>query len=115
MEGASVKVPTRVHARRWLPLVLALSLVGCSKSGGDAATASSEGAVTLLNVSYDPTRELYADFNTAFAKHWEAKSGKKVTVKQSHGGSGKQSRAVIEGLGADERKHANLESVEHPA
>ena len=100
MEGASVKNPTRVHARRWLPLVLALSLVGCSKSGGEAAPAPSE-AVTLLNVSYDPTRELYADFNAAFAKHWEARSGKKVTIKQSHGGSGKQARAVIDGLEAD--------------
>jgi len=57
--------------------------------------------VTLLNVSYDPTRELYQDFNAAFAKSWLAKTGDTVTVKQSHGGSGAQSRAIIDGLEAD--------------
>ncbi len=57
--------------------------------------------VTLLNVSYDPTRELYVDFNKAFAAHWKAKTGDNVTVKQSHGGSGKQARSVIDGLEAD--------------
>jgi len=57
--------------------------------------------VTLLNVSYDPTRELYQDFNTAFAKHWKATTGETVIIKQSHGGSGKQARAVIDGLQAD--------------
>jgi len=57
--------------------------------------------VTLLNVSYDPTRELYDEYNKAFAKHWAAKTGKKVSVRQSHGGSGKQARTVIDGLQAD--------------
>ncbi|MCC7343587.1 MAG: sulfate ABC transporter substrate-binding protein [Deltaproteobacteria bacterium] len=57
--------------------------------------------VTLLNVSYDPTRELYQDFNAAFAKDWQAKKGEAVDVKQSHGGSGKQARGVIDGLEAD--------------
>ncbi len=57
--------------------------------------------VTLLNVSYDPTRELYADVNAAFAKSWKAKTGQTVTLNQSHGGSGKQARAVIDGLEAD--------------
>lgn len=57
--------------------------------------------VTLLNVSYDPTRELYQDFNAAFAKQWKTKTGDNVTVKQSHGGSGKQARTVIDGLEAD--------------
>ena len=57
--------------------------------------------ITLLNVSYDPTRELYQDFNAAFAKYWQAKTGEKVTIRQSHGGSGKQARAVIDGLEAD--------------
>lgn len=57
--------------------------------------------VSLLNVSYDPTRELYQDFNAAFAKHWQAKTGDNVTIKQSHGGSGKQARSVIDGLPAD--------------
>ena len=57
--------------------------------------------ITLLNVSYDPTRELYQEFNTAFAKHWLAKTGQSVSIKQSHGGSSKQARAVIDGLEAD--------------
>ena len=55
----------------------------------------------LLNVSYDPTRELYQDFNQSFVKYWQEKSGKTITVRQSHGGSGKQARAVIDGLEAD--------------
>src|SRR6185312_8862122 len=57
--------------------------------------------VKLLNVSYDPTRELYQDFNGAFAKYWKGKSGQSLTVQQSHGGSGKQARSVIDGLEAD--------------
>src|ERR1043165_9686785 len=57
--------------------------------------------IVLLNASYDPTRELYQDFNAAFARHWQQKTGDKVTVKQSHGGSGKQARAVVDGLDAD--------------
>ena len=57
-----------------------------------AASASHAAEVTLLNVSYDPTRELYQDFNAAFAKQWQAKTGDTVSVKQSHGGSGKQDR-----------------------
>jgi sulfate/thiosulfate transport system substrate-binding protein len=56
---------------------------------------------TLLNVSYDPTRELYSDFNRAFAAHWKAQTGEKVSIRQSHGGSGKQARTVIDGLPAD--------------
>ncbi len=67
--------------------------------------ASGSGALAkdfkLLNVSYDPTRELYAEFNAAFAKHWESKTGDKVTIQQSHGGSSKQARGVIDGLQAD--------------
>ena len=57
--------------------------------------------VTLLNVSYDPTRELYVEFNAAFAKAWKARTGQDVTIKQSHGGSGKQARSIIDGLDAD--------------
>jgi sulfate/thiosulfate transport system substrate-binding protein len=60
-----------------------------------------QSPLTLLNVSYDPTRELYADFNQAFAKHWKAKTGQDVAIKQSHGGSGKQTRSIIYGLDAD--------------
>ncbi len=55
----------------------------------------------MLNVSYDPTRELYEQFNEAFAKHWNATTGNNVTIEQSHGGSGKQAQAVIDGLAAD--------------
>src|SRR6202142_1118636 len=65
------------------------------------AMFAATGPVTLLNVSYDPTRELYQDFNAAFSKYWKAKTGVDVVIKQSHGGSGKQARAVIDGLQAD--------------
>jgi len=78
--------------RKFLSLLAAASLFA-------AAQVSAE--TTLLNVSYDPTRELYQDFNAAFAKHWKAKTGEAVSIKQSHGGSGKQARAVIDGLEAD--------------
>ena len=57
--------------------------------------------LNLLNVSYDPTRELYKDYNLAFAKYWKAKTGDNVRISQSHGGSGKQARGVIDGLEAD--------------
>lgn len=66
-----------------------------------AAMAAIAGAQTLLNVSYDPTRELYQEFNAAFARYWKAKTGQTVSIRQSHGGSGGQARAVIEGLEAD--------------
>ena len=66
-----------------------------------AATASARADTSLLNVSYDPTREFYQEYNAAFAKYWQGKTSEKVTVKQSHGGSGKQARSVIDGLSAD--------------
>ncbi|MDB5793557.1 MAG: sulfate transporter subunit [Massilia sp.] len=66
-----------------------------------AQPAAFAADLTLLNVSYDPTRELYQDFDKAFSSHWKAKTGDNVTVRQSHGGSGKQARAVIDGLAAD--------------
>ena len=72
-------------------VLLALSALGLAQGG----------PVTLLNVSYDPTRELYQDYNTAFAKYWKSKSGQTVEIQQSHGGSSKQARAVIDGLEAD--------------
>jgi sulfate transport system substrate-binding protein len=68
---------------------------------GVLVAASARADVTLLNVSYDPTRELYKEFNAAFARHWQASTGEKVTIRQSHGGSGKQARAAIDGLQAD--------------
>ncbi len=75
--------------------LILLPLIGC-KPG-----AVSQKSVTLLNVSYDPTRELYQDYNIAFARYWKAKTGQDVTINQSHGGSGKQARSVIDGLPAD--------------
>jgi sulfate transport system substrate-binding protein len=77
----------------------AVFLAGCSSSA--TTTAPAQPAVHLLNVSYDPTRELYQDFNKAFAADWKQKTGQTVEVEQSHGGSGKQARAVIDGLQAD--------------
>ncbi|HEX4422447.1 MAG TPA: sulfate ABC transporter substrate-binding protein [Kofleriaceae bacterium] len=76
---------------------------GATASGGTEAPAGKADAkeIKLLNVSYDPTRELYTAINTAFAAQWEHKTGQKVTIEQSHGGSGKQARAVIDGLEAD--------------
>src|SRR5258706_16316086 len=65
-----------------------------------SAALASGGQIELLNASYDPTRELYQDFNPAFAKYWKEKTGDTVVIKQSHGGSGKQGRAVIDGLQA---------------
>jgi sulfate/thiosulfate-binding protein len=65
------------------------------------ASPASAAEVTLLNVSYDPTRELYVDYNVTFAKYWKAKTGQDVKINQSHGGSGKQARSVIDGLQAD--------------
>lgn len=77
---------------------LAAFLVGLSLSTGLVLPA---GAAELLNVSYDPTREFYAEFNTAFAAHWKQETGEDVRISQSHGGSGRQARAVMEGLEAD--------------
>ncbi len=77
---------------------LAAFLVGLSLSTGLVLPA---GAAELLNVSYDPTRELYAEFNTTFTEHWKQETGETLTVSQSHGGSGRQARAVMEGLEAD--------------
>jgi sulfate transport system substrate-binding protein len=68
---------------------------------GASFPALAQKAVTLLNVSYDPTREFYQEYNAAFAKYWKEKTGEIVTIKQSHGGSSKQARAVIDGLQAD--------------
>ncbi len=79
---------------------LLLALASAVFSGG-AGTAASAAEVTLLNVSYDPTRELYVDFNKSFAEYWKKKTGDTVKINQSHGGSGKQARSVIDGLEAD--------------
>ena len=81
------------------PFVLTLALL--TGAFGFASSIQAAESVSILNVSYDPTRELYQEFNVAFAKHWLAKTGKTVAIKQSHGGSSKQARAVIDGLEAD--------------
>jgi sulfate transport system substrate-binding protein len=86
--------------RPFLALLGALVLAACGGSG-DRSGEGSSGSVTLLNVSYDPTRELYRDINASFSKDWQARTGQHVTIKQSHGGSGSQARAVIDGLQAD--------------
>ena len=82
--------------------MLALSLVGCASSSSSGVASGEAGlALDLLNVSYDPTREFYQEVNKAFIEEWKEKSGQSLTIKQSHGGSGKQSRSVIDGLEAD--------------
>src|SRR5829696_7398261 len=74
---------------------------GVTLGAAIAMLGNTAAAQTLLNVSYDPTRELYHDFNAAFVKYWKGKTGQTVSIKQSHGGSGAQARAVIDGLEAD--------------
>lgn len=113
---------------KWAAVALIAIAVIASACGGGSQTANSSGGtdaasgakpapaqpsasnpaqqeakppVEILNVSYDPTRELYEEFNASFARYWEEKTGQKVTIRQSHGGSGKQGRAVIDGLEAD--------------
>ncbi len=81
------------------PRILRQALVALAVSATAAVAAAKD--ITLLNVSYDPTRELYQDYNAAFAKYWKAKTGDTVTISNSHGGSGKQARSVIDGLDAD--------------
>ena len=78
-----------------------IALAAASALTSLTMTGLAQQPVTLLNVSYDPTRELYVEYNAAFAKHWKAKTGQDVTFKQSHGGSGKQARSIIDGLDAD--------------
>jgi sulfate/thiosulfate transport system substrate-binding protein len=114
----SMNQPSVLRSFRKISLlsVLAISMVGLAACGGGSSksTTSTTGAtpsssasnpalkpVELLNVSYDPTRELYQEYNKAFAKYWKDKNNQVVTFKQSHGGSGKQGRAVIDGLEAD--------------
>src|SRR5256885_9091346 len=82
----------------FLPRIAPLACLAAAIFGPAPASAA---PTELLNVSYDPTRELYQDVNAAFAKRWQGATGQPVEVKQSHGGSGKQARAVIDGLPAD--------------
>lgn len=97
--------------KKWFKAIItgaALSLVLAACSSDDSGNASGSSnpkkeskKVEILNVSYDPTRELYEEFNAEFAKHWKVETGQEVKINQSHGGSGKQGRAVIDGLDAD--------------
>jgi len=82
-------------------LIQLLAATTLAASAVPALAQQPPAPVTLLNVSYDPTRELYAEYNAAFIKYWKAKTGQDVTIKQSHGGSGKQARSIIDGLDAD--------------
>ncbi len=84
-----------------LSLSLSAAAAALALVAGLLGSVAQAAAISLLNVSYDPTRELYEDYNKAFATYWKAKSGDDVTVNQSHGGSGKQARSVIDGLPAD--------------
>jgi sulfate transport system substrate-binding protein len=93
----SIRVLARTAVLALGLLVLA-ALLSCGSGGGSGAGA---GRITLRNVSYDPTRELYVEFNAAFARYWQAQTGQQVRVEQSHGGSGTQARSVIEGNAAD--------------
>jgi len=82
-------------------LLFAAVLTACGGAAGEKAAGDASAPVELLNVSYDPTRELYQDFNAAFARDWEGKARQRVSIRQSHGGSGAQGRSVIDGLEAD--------------
>jgi len=87
--------------KHWLPRVAAMAALGLGTATLFGTSLATAAEVTLLNVSYDPTRELYVDYNAAFAKYWKGKTGQDVKINQSHGGSGKQARSVIDGLSAD--------------
>jgi sulfate/thiosulfate transport system substrate-binding protein len=102
--GVHSNKPALIHSLRrygigaltgFMLLATAVSFTGCGGSGAD------EERVELLNVSYDPTREFYREFNREFAKYWEDKTGQRVEVDMSHGGSGSQARTVIDGVRAD--------------
>jgi sulfate/thiosulfate transport system substrate-binding protein len=90
-----------MKSKQWLPRLAVMAAFALTTATLFGASLAHAAEVTLLNVSYDPTRELYVDYNAAFAKYWKAKTGQDVKINQSHGGSGKQARSVIDGLAAD--------------
>lgn len=93
---------TNSSIRRVIRVLLVLAPALAAAPASFALNAPAQAAdIELLNVSYDPTRELYQEFNPLFAKHWKSQTGQNVTVRQSHGGAGKQARSVIDGLKAD--------------
>ena len=87
--------------KKWAWLPLAASLAACGGGAADTGDGQSKKAVSILNVSYDPTRELYREYNADFQQYWQQKTGQTVNIKQSNGGSGKQALAVQNGLKAD--------------
>src|SRR5688572_368137 len=87
-----------ITRRFWIASAMGL---GLSLVPGFSLPAAARADAQLLNVSYDPTRELYVEINKAFAQQWKSQSGESVSIQQSHGGSGKQARSVIDGLDAD--------------
>ncbi len=93
------KAPVK-NRRHFIKFPLAAAALAATLSTVIAPPALAQGT-QFLNVSYDPTRELYAEYNQAFARHWKAKTGQEVQFKQSHGGSGKQARSIIDGIDAD--------------
>ncbi len=93
MSGKALDRLCRAWAARLASLIIAFTVV--------ISAPAQAAQVSLLNVSYDPTRELYTEYNAAFARYWKAKTGQDVRINQSHGGSGKQARSVIDGLSAD--------------
>jgi len=95
------RVAKRLATGLTATVVTASFAVLASCSPAPAPTGGGPPSVTLLNVSYDPTREFYESYNLAFVRYWQARTGQQVTIRQSHGGSGKQARAVIDGLEAD--------------
>jgi len=90
-----------MKSKYWLPRLAVMAVFALTTATFFGASRAHAAEVTLLNVSYDPTRELYVDYNAAFAKYWKGKTGQDVKINQSHGGSGKQARSVIDGLQAD--------------
>jgi sulfate/thiosulfate-binding protein len=88
-----------MHRRHALKVIAATA--STTALGPLALAQSQPASITLLNVSYDPTRELYVEYNAAFIKHWRERTGQNVTIQQSHGGSGRQARSIIDGLAAD--------------
>ena len=94
-------MPSPSRIRRAFQVIAAAAMTAVISAGAVTPSLAQAKEVSLLNVSYDPTRELYQEYNAAFAKYWKTKTGDDVTVKASHGGSGKQARSIIDGLDAE--------------